>query len=249
MEDWAEIRRLRKAEGMPIKVIARQMGCSKSTVKSALADDGPPKYERTGRGSIADAFDARIRELLLAHPRMPSTVIADRVDWPYSPQTISARVSELRPLYLPPDPSSRTAYEAGEIAQNDFWFPDIKLPVGFGQFRTPKRLPVLTSVMGYSRWSSAFLLPSRNAQDLFAGWWQQLQRFGAVPRVMVWDGEAAIGRWRGPRSELTVDCQGFRGTLATKVIVCKPADLRRRVWLSGSTTIWSSSAHPVNAHP
>jgi len=42
-------------------------------------------------------------------------------------------------VYLPPDPSSRTAYVAGEIAQNDFWFPDITLPVGFGQTRTAKQ--------------------------------------------------------------------------------------------------------------
>jgi transposase len=45
-----------------------------------------------------------------------------------------------------------------------------------------------------------------------------------VPRVLVWDGEGAIGRWRAGRAELTAECQAFRGTLATKVIVCKPAD-------------------------
>jgi len=28
----------------------------------------------------------------------------------------------------------------------------------------------------------------------------------------------------GGRTELTADCQGFRGTLATKVLVCKPKD-------------------------
>ena len=37
MEDWAEIRRLHRAEGQPIKVIARVMGISKNTVKAALA--------------------------------------------------------------------------------------------------------------------------------------------------------------------------------------------------------------------
>jgi transposase len=42
--------------------------------------------------------------------------------------------------------------------------------------------------------------------------------------VLVRDGEGAIGRWRAGRVELTADCQGFRGTLAAKVIVCKPAD-------------------------
>ena len=36
VEDWAEIRRLRRAEGMPIKAIARVVGVSKNTVKRAL---------------------------------------------------------------------------------------------------------------------------------------------------------------------------------------------------------------------
>jgi transposase len=53
-------------------------------------------------------------------------------------------------VYLPPDPASRTRYVAGEIAQQDFWFPDIELPVGSGQTRTAKQLPVLTMVCGYS---------------------------------------------------------------------------------------------------
>ncbi len=224
MENWAEIRRLWTAEGLSKSAIARQVGCSRNTVISAIASDAPPKYERRGRRLITDEFEVRIRQLLKDYPLMPATVIGERIGWPYSPRTLSTRVAQLRPLYVPPDPASRTSYDAGEIAQNDFWFPDITLPVGFGQFRTAKRLPVLTMVSGYSRWASALLLPSRHAQDLFAGWWHQLQRFGAVPRVMVWDGEAAIGRWRGTRSELTADCQGFRGTLATKVIICKPGD-------------------------
>jgi transposase len=46
----------------------------------------------------------------------------------------------------------------------------------------------------------------------------------AVPRVLVWDGEFAIGRWRAGKPELTDGCQAFRGTLGTRVVVCKPAD-------------------------
>jgi hypothetical protein len=79
-------------------------------------------------------------------------------------------------------------------------------------------------VTGYSRWLSAVLIPTRSAPDLFAGWWQLIAALGAVPRVLVWDGEGAIGRWRGGKVELTADCQAFRGTLATRVIVCRPAD-------------------------
>jgi len=130
----------------------------------------------------------------------------------------------LRPVYLPPDPAGRTQYVAGEIAQHDFWFPDIELPVGFGQSRSATRLPVLTMVCGYSRWLSAVLIPTRHAEDLFAGWWGLLARLGAVPRVLVWDGEGAVGRWAGGRSTPTAACHGFRGTLGAKVLICKPAD-------------------------
>lgn len=59
----AEIRRLYRSERLPIKVIARVVGCSKNTVKSALASEGPPRYERARVGSIVDEVEPRIREL------------------------------------------------------------------------------------------------------------------------------------------------------------------------------------------
>ena len=224
VEDWAEIRRLHRAEKMPIKVIARVLGVSRNTVRSAIASDRPPKYERPARGSIVDAAEPRIRELLQACPMMRATVIAERIGWDRSIRVLRDRVAELRPAYLPPDPASRTAYEPGEIAQCDFWFPPVTVPVGCGQVRKPTQLPVLTMITGYARWLTGVLIPTRHAQDLFAGWWQLICGLGAVPRVLVWDGEGAIGRWRAGRPELTADCQAFRGTLGAKVVVCKPAD-------------------------
>jgi transposase len=224
VEDWAEIRRLHRAEGLPIKQIARVMKVSRNTVRAAVRSEGPPRYERAAAGSVADGFEPRIRELLRAVPDMPSTVIAERIGWPYSVRTLSGKVAEWRPAYLPPDPASRTAYAAGEIAQHDFWFPDVAVPVGSGQVRTAKQLPVLTMVSGYSRWASALLVPSRCAGDLFAGWWAEIEALGAVPKLLVWDGEGAIGRHRGGRTELTAECQGFRGTLAARVYVCQPRD-------------------------
>jgi transposase len=221
VEDWAEIRRLRRAEGLPVKQIARVMKVSRNTVRAALRSDGPPRYERAPKGSVADAFEPRIRELLRAVPAMPASVIGERIGWPYSGRTLRTKVAGLRPAYLPPDPASRTSYAAGELAQDDFWFPDITLPAGFGQVRTAKQLPVLTMVSGYSRWASAMLIPARGAEDLFAGWWQLISALGAVPRLLVWDGEGAVGRHP---DKLTPQCQVFRGTLATRVYVCRPAD-------------------------
>ncbi len=40
VEDWAEIRRLRRAEGLPISEIARVTGVARNTVKVALAAEG-----------------------------------------------------------------------------------------------------------------------------------------------------------------------------------------------------------------
>lgn len=224
MEDWAEIRRLRRAEKVSISEIARVLGISRNTVRGALESDAPPRYEREPAGSVVDAVEPRIRELLRAFPTMPATVIAERIGWTRSIRVLSARVAELRPAYLPPDPAGRTEYVAGEIAQCDLWFPPITLPVGFGQIRKSTQLPVLTMVTGYSRWLSAVLIPTRSAADLFAGWWQLLEGLGAVPRVLVWDGEGAVGRWRAGRVELTADCQAFRGTLASKVVVLRPRE-------------------------
>ena len=75
VEDWAEIRRLHRAEGVPVKAIARMLGISRNTVRAAIASDGPPKYERKPAGSIVDAVEPRVRELLRAYPTMPATVI------------------------------------------------------------------------------------------------------------------------------------------------------------------------------
>jgi transposase len=224
VEDWAEIRRLHRAEGVPVKAIARLLGISRNTVRAAVASDVPPRYERRAAGSIVDAVEPRVRELLQVYPTMPATVIAERIGWDRGLTVLKDRVRELRPVYLPPDPASRTSYVAGEIAQCDLWFPPVELAVGFGQSRRPAQLPVLTMVTGYSRWLSAVLIPSRQAEDLFAGWWQLIAALGAVPRTLVWDGEGAIGRWRAGKPELTGDCQAFRGTLGAKVVVCRPAD-------------------------
>ena len=57
VEDWAEIRRLRRAEGLPISEVARVLGVSRNTVKAALASDGPPRYVRRPAGSVVDGFD------------------------------------------------------------------------------------------------------------------------------------------------------------------------------------------------
>jgi transposase len=221
VEDWAEIRRLHRSEGMAIKAIARVLGVSKNTVRRALRAPEPPRYVREPRGSAVDAFVPRIRECLMVDPRMPASVIAERVGWQRSITVFRARVREIRPEFVPADPSSRTSYEPGELAQCDLWFPPVPVPLGAGHVDSP---PVLVMVSGYSRFLMARMIPSRHAADLIAGHWALLCALGAVPRALVWDNEGAVGRWAGGKPVLAGEFQAFRGTLGIRVIQNRPRD-------------------------
>ncbi|MEU1593102.1 IS21 family transposase [Streptomyces sp. NPDC005708] len=216
VEDWAEIRRLHRAEQMPIRAIARHLGISKNTVKRALVGDRPPVYQRPLKGSAVDAFEPVIRELLKQTPTMPATVIAERIGWNRGLTILKERVRELRPAYLPADPVSRTVYEPGELAQCDLWFPPVDIPLGYGQAGRP---PVLVMVSGYSRMITARMLPSRRTSDLIDGHWRLLTGWQAVPKRLVWDNEAGVGKGR-----LTSEFAAFAGLLATRVHLCRPRD-------------------------
>jgi hypothetical protein len=210
---------------MPIKVIARVMGCSKNTVKAALASDAPSACRRRPAGSIADAVDPADSGAVagVSGDAGDGDRGADRldpvVDGAQGPGCVSCGRCACRRTR-----ASRASYVAGEIAQCDFWFPPTEAPVGFGRIRTAKRLPVLTMVTGCSRSLSGLLIPTHAAAGLFAGWWQLICCLGAVPRGAGLGRGGAVGRWRAGRSELTAERQGLRGCLAAKVIICRPRD-------------------------
>ena len=221
VEDWAEIRRLHRAEGLSIKAIARRLKLARNTVRDALRSDEPPRYERAPSGSTVDAVEPLIRELLAEFPTMPATVIAERIGWERGITILRDRVGELRPLFVPPDPCQRTTYAPGELAQWDLWQPDVEIPVGFGQH---DKLWVVSGVTGFSRVHGGWMVPSRAAHDVLGGMLHVFEWFGAVPRTAVWDQEGCIGQWRQGRQVLTREFQAFRGTLGMSVRLCAPND-------------------------
>ena len=221
MEDWAEIRRLRRAEGMAIRAIARHLGVARNTVREAIRSDAPPRYERAAKGSAVDAFEPAIRELLAEFPTMPATVVAERVSWERSMTTLRDRVAELRPLFVPPDPCQRTSYRPGELAQFDLWQPETPIALGHGQ---ADKLWVVVGVCGFSRFIGAWMIPSRQSHDVLGGHLKVLSQFGAVPRTAVWDQEGAIGQWKAKTMVFTADFQAFRGTLGMGARLCLRGD-------------------------
>src|SRR5215211_1028235 len=202
VDEWAEIRRLHRAEGMAIKAIVRRLGVARNTVRAALRAEGPPQYERAVKGSIVDVVEPQIVELLREFPSMPATVIAERIGWTRSIRVLRDRVAELRPLFVPPDPCQRTTYFPGELGQFDLWQPDTMIPLGHGQQ------------------AKLWMIPTRQAHDVLAGHLEVLRQFGALPRRVVWDQEGAIGQWRGGRQAFTAEFQSFRGTLGIGAQLC-----------------------------
>jgi hypothetical protein len=216
VEEWAEIRRLHRAEAMGVKAIARKLGVARNTVRSALRSDVAPHYEREGPGSAVDAFEPAIRRLLAVTPDMPATVVAERIGWTRGITVLRERVAELRPAYQVPTAFGRTEYKPGELCQWDLWFPDYDIPVGHGQTAV---LPVLVGVPCYSRWTLAHMIGSKESADVLGGHLGLLVELGAVPRVGVYDGEPAISVRRGQRVIYTQDYLRLKGTLGMGSVV------------------------------
>lgn len=216
MEDWALIRRL-AAEGVPKTRIAERLGISRTTVVKAVASSAPRKYERSATVTSFAPFEARVRALLAEFPEMPATVIAERVGWTGSITWFRDNVRRLRPEHRRPDPADRLWWAPGDAAQCDLWFPPKRIPLEDG---TTALLPVLVIVAAHSRFITGRMLPSRQTPDLLLGTWALLNVLGRVPRRLVWDNEAGIGR----RNRLAAGVAEFAGTLATRVHQLRPHD-------------------------
>ncbi len=125
----------------------------------------------------------------------------------------------LRPEHRPIDPSDRLTWLPGDAAQCDLWFPPKKIPPL--EDGTTSLLPVMVITAAHSRFMVARMIPTRHTQDLLlGGMWELLQQLGRVPRRLIWDNEAGIGR--GKRNAEGIGA--FTGTLATTLVRLKPYD-------------------------
>jgi IS30 family transposase len=97
VEDWALVRRLHLDEDVSQREIARQLGIGRDTVAKAIASDKPPKYDRPVRPSSMRDLEPQLRRLLVEHPKMPATVLAERLQWTGSIIWFCETVARLRP--------------------------------------------------------------------------------------------------------------------------------------------------------
>jgi transposase len=224
VEEWAEIRRLYKVEGLSQRAIARRLGRDPRTVAKALASPTPPRYERSPRDSILDPYKPKIHALLAEDSKLSAVRILELIE----PEGYSGKISlvrnfvrEIRPLYQPQRVFLRMEYEPAEYAQVDWAeMPDPVLWQGhrckvhaFMLVLCYSRLLYLEFSLGTKLWD--FLRCHQNA----------LQVIGGVPKACVYDNlSSVVKRRRGTDITLNQTFQHFAGHYCFQVHPCWPGE-------------------------
>jgi len=193
VEQWAEVRRMKRVEGLSAREIARRTGLARDTVGRLLAAEMPPSYARSPSGSIVDPFKEWICEELKADPKVPSQrlrELAEEIGYGGGKTVFDDYVREVRPRFLVKRTFQRTIYRPAELIQCDLWEPSERVPVGYGQTR---RGWVVTTQSCWSRAFAGTLIFGKEAPDILTGLARSLSRLGVRAEKLVWDRESAIG--------------------------------------------------------
>ena len=206
VEQWAEVRRMRRVEGLSVRAISRRTGLARDTVSRLLAASEPPKYVRAPAGSIVDPFKDWICERLDEDARTASQrlrELAEEIGYQGAKTIFDDYVREVRPRFLAKRTFQRTIYRPAELIQCDLWEPSEHIPVGYGQTR---RGYVVTSESCWSRAFAGTLVFGKEAPDVLAGLARNLQRLGVRAEKLVWDRESSIAGRGKPTDEFLSFC-------------------------------------------
>ena len=240
VEQWAEVRRMRRVEGVSEREISRRTGLHRNTVKRLLAAPVPPRYERKPAGSKLDPFRDWICEQLAVEPRIQSQrlrELATEIGYEGGKSIFDDFVREVRPRFLVSRTFQRTVYRPGELIQCDLWEPSEHVPVGHGQRR---RGWVVTCEVCWSRVIAGTLVFSKEAPDILWGLARNLGRLGALPEKLVWDRESAIAAGGRPTEAFAAFC----GQLAVGWVILQPRDPQAKGLLERSHRFMRSNFEP-----
>ncbi len=240
VEQWAEVRRMHRVEGLSDREISRRTGLARDTVARLLAASAPPRYEREAAGSKLDPFKEWMCEQLAADPRIQSRRLremASELGYVGGKSIFDDYVREVRPRFLQPRTFQRTVYRPGELVQCDLWEPAEHVPVGHGQRR---RGWVVTSEVCWSRAIAGTLVFSKEAPDILFGLARNLSRLGALPEKLVWDREAAIAAGGRPTEAFASFC----GQLEVGWVILEARDPQAKGALERSHRFMRSNFEP-----
>lgn len=240
VEQWAEVRRMKRVEGLSAREIGRRTGLARDTVSRLLAAEAPPRYSRAPAGSILDPFKDWICGQLQADPKVPSQrlrELAGEIGYAGGKTIFDAYVREVRPRFLVKRTFQRMIYRPAELIQCDLWEPSRHVPVGYGQTR---RGWVVTTQSCWSRAFAGTLVFSKEAPDILAGLARSISRLGVRAEKLVWDRESAIAG-RGKPSEAFLS---FCGQLQVGWIILDAGDAQAKGQLERQHRFLRSNFEP-----
>lgn len=224
VHDWAEVHRLHHVEGLSKAAVAAKLSMSRTTVHRLLGLAEPPRYRRRSAGSQVDRFADAIAAMLAEDPRVPATVIAQRLrplGYRGSVTILKDHLRRVRPNFAAARSFQRTSYLPGELAQTDWWDLPVTVPVGKGQdravFGLVTGLPFSAAfrvVFTFDKTTAAF------CPALVGG----LARLGGLPTGLVSDNDACIvASRRGGQVRLVDEVAALYGQLGLRPVVLRPS--------------------------
>lgn len=215
-EQAVEIRVMaRRGEG--VRAIARQLGCSRNTVRRYLREQQAVRYgPRQVRPCKLDPFEEFLRmRVEQARPRwIPATVLRREI----SERGYGGGLTQLRQWLAPlkkvePEPVVRFETPPGKQMQADF--------TTIRRGRDP--LIALVATMGYSRATFVKFAAAEDAATLCTGLREAFDYFGGVPEHVLFDNMKAVvierdaygegkHRWNNELNGLAEEC-GFTAKL------------------------------------
>jgi transposase len=186
-EQAVEIRVMAR-RGESVRAIAKQLDCSRNTVRRYLRDETARRYgPRKARACKLDDYKSYLRERIeQARPRwVPATVLLREI----RERGYAGGISQLKAWLAPlkksePEPLVRFETPPGKQMQADFTY--------VRRGRDP--LLALVATMGYSRASFVKFVASsgEDATTLCAGLREAFDYFGGVPKHVLFDNTKAV---------------------------------------------------------
>lgn len=191
MREWAGVREL-FAQGKSKTAIAAQLGMSRNTVADLLAASQPPSYQRSPQASILDPFKDAIAAMLDEDPKVPATVIIERLrrqGYAGGITILKDHLQRVRPLFIAARSYQRTTYLPGELGQFDWWHTGLLIPVGKG-FR--RQAYGLVASLPHSAAHAVKYTLGKTTADFLPAFAGCLDRLGGAPDKAVFDNDSSI---------------------------------------------------------
>jgi transposase len=224
LDKWEVIRRRCIRDGESIRVVARDLGLSRNTVRKYIRSLQTPQRKSRQHSGKLDVYESHIDAWIRSSPKITAVRIGTLLREQVEPNLLVSEsrlrvfVAERRKRIVPKEAFLRAVYAPGEEVQFDFTPVDILLN------GVLTRIQLFVMRLSYS--SRCFARASLRCDQLalFAGLLAGFVHFGGLTKVAIFDNASvAVTRvLRGRLRKENHDFAEFRGALALDVQFAAP---------------------------